>query len=636
MTYQPNPGTNPGEGASDTPQVQPDTAAAEPPRFDVIPEPPTPPYEPADAGSNAPAQTVSRDTGTFGGEAPAGRRSNGLRWAIALGGVAVVLAVTIAILVLASGRPSPSIAVGYMPTSTIQYAEYRLDLPGDQRAKMAGFLSKFPGFDDQTIVQTKLYEVFDRIVMLASSNEQSYTADIDPWFGGQIAMGSGVGGQSAAGAMLFGQAMTPFGGDALFVVTVKDQAKASEWLKATVNTGLTEGQHGGTTIYTLGDGSSGSSLLFAVTDKVLLAGSDAAVRAAIDSKGEGKLADDPEFKAAFGTVSRDYVGFNFTEYRNLIQSTMSMFGAGSGLESTTVDDEILKLIPAWQASSLRFENDALVGDGAYPSVQIGYEAKNKKSTLIGRAPAGTILYAESHDVGPAALATIEGFRGLPELQEGFRQADAAVGVVGGFDGVLGWWGDTAVVITKDAAGSIGGGLLIAPTDAAAANRTFETLRSFVVLAGGQAGVTMRDVAHGDATITIVDFSEAVESSGGTVPPGITAELAYSVTEDLVAVGYGEGFVAAALDAGPGPSMADDSRFSSLVKRVGEENIGLSFVDVTAVRDLIEPLVRETLPQDKWALYEREIKPYLLPFDAFISSARIDGAVDRLDQAVTVK
>ena len=121
-----------------------------------------------------------------------------------------------------------------------------------------------------------------------------------------------------------------------------------------------------------------------------------------------------------------------------------------------------------------------------------------------------------------------------------------------------------------------------------------------------------------------------------MPPGVTAELAYAVTADLVVLGYGESFVAAALDAGPGPSMADDSRFSSLVKRVGEENIGLSFVDMTAIRDLVEPLVQEELPVDQWTFYEREIKPYLLPFDAFISAARIDGSVDRLDYTVTVK
>ncbi len=629
MTDEQNSGPKPDETGTSMPPPNP------PDPDDDLTTAYVPSQQPV-ATANVLSTAAPQGTGTLAGEAPAGPRSNGIRWAIALGGVAVVIAATIAILALAAGRPSPSIAVGYMPTSTIQYAEYRLDLPGDQRAKMAGFLSKFPGFDDQTIVQTKLYEVFDRIVMLASNNEQSYTADIDPWFGGQIAMGSGMGDQSALGAGLLGQAMTPFGGDALFVVTIKDQAKVTAWLKSTIGDGLTEGQYGGSTTLSLSPEGADSGFLLAINDKVLLAGTDTAVRAAIDSKGEGKLADDPEFKAAFGTVSRDYVGFNFTEYRTLIQSTMSMFGAGTGLESTTVDEEILKLIPAWQAGSLRFEDDALVGDGAYPSIPIGFEAKNKKSTLIGRAPAGTILYAESHNVGPAALATMKRFRALPELQDGFREADAAAGVIGGFDGVLGWWGDTAVVVTKDAAGSIGGGLLIAPTDGAAAKRTFDTLRSFVVLAGGQAGVKLRDVAHGDVTITIVDFGEAVESTGGTVPPGFKAELAYAVTADLVVVGYGEAFVAAALDAGPGPSMADDGRFSGLVKRVGEENIGVSFVDIAAIRELVEPLVRETMPQDQWAFYEREIKPYLLPFDAFISSARIDGGVDRVDQAFTVK
>lgn len=626
MTDEQNSGPKPDETGTSAPPPYP------PDREDDLTAAYTPAEQPVPT-ANVLSTATPEDTGTFGGEAPAGPRSNGIRWAIALGGVAVVIAATIAILALTSGRPSPSIAVGYMPVSTIQYAEYRLDLPGEQRAKMAGFLSKFPGFDDQTIVQTKLYEVFDRIVMLASSNEQSYTADIDPWFGGQIAMGSGMSSQSAVGAGLLGQAITPFGGDALFVVTVKDPAKATAWLKSTVGDSLTEGQYGGTTIYTLGAGSGG--FLFAVTDKVLLAGSDAAVRAAIDSKGEGKLADDAEFKAAFGTVSRDYVSFSYTEYRSLLQSVIAMSG-GSGLETTTVDDELLSLVPAWQASSFRFEDDALVGDTTYPSIEIGYDAKNKKSTLIGHAPAGTILYAESHDIGPAALAILDRFRKMPDLREAFSQIDSAAGVVGGFEGALGWWGDAAVVISKDSTGSVGGGLLIKPSDADAAKRTIDTLRSFVVLAGGQAGVELRDVAHGDATITVVDFGEAVESTGGTIPPGVKAELAYAVTADVVVIGYGEAFVADVLDAGPGPSLADDGRFTSLVKRVGEENIGLSFVDVKAIRELIEPLVKPMAPQEQWAFYEREVLPYLLPLDAFISSARIDGDLDRLDQSFTLR
>jgi hypothetical protein len=561
MTDQPNPGTNPGEGAPEAPKVPPDTNSDLTQSY-VAPEPPMPPFEPADAGLNAPAQAVARDTGTFGGEEPASTRSSGVRWAIAIGGVAIVIAATIAILALASGRPSPSIAVGYMPATTTQYAEYRLDLPGDQRAKMAGFLSKFPGFDDQSLVQTKLYEVFDRIVMFASSNDQSYTADIDPWFGGQIAMGSGLGSQSATGATVFGTAVTPFGGDALFVVTVKDPAKATAWLKSTIGEKLVESQYGGAAIYTLGDSGSGASFALAVTDKVLLGGSDAAVRAAIDSKGEGKLADDAEFKAAFGSVSQDYVGFGYIEYRSLLKSMVAMSGA-SGLETTTVDDELIALVPEWQASSMRFEDDALVGSTAFPSIDIGYEAKNKKSTLIGHAPAGTIVYAESHDIGPALLAVVDRFRQMKDLQEAFRQIDSAAGVVGGFDGAFGWWGDAAVVISKDAAGSIAGGLLIAPSDATAAKRTFDTLRSFVVLAGGGSGIDIRDVAHGDATITVIDLSEAAEASGAQLPPGVKAEIAYAVTGDVVVIGYTEAFVASPTTRGSPRSSSASARRTSV-------------------------------------------------------------------------
>lgn len=615
MTEETSPGTSPTEGSP--------RGSATPP------EAPTPVFEPAEPGFAPPAQAVAPAV-ALGTEPPPGRRSSGLRWAIALLGVAVIVGATAAFIALASGRPSPSIAVGYMPAETISYGEYRLDLPGDQRVKMAAFLAKFPGFADQASVQTKLYEVFDRIIGLASDNKQSYTANIEPWFGGQIAMGSGPvapGDQTTVFAVPSGMP--------LFVVTVKDQAKATEYLKSTLSGSLTETAYNGTTIYTISGGSAEFGFAFIITDKVILAGTDAGVRAAFDSKGEGKLADDAEFKAAFGTVSRDYVGFSYTEYRALLQSFVSMAWAGSGLNTTTVDDELLSMVPTWQASSFRFEDDALVGDSAYPSVDIGFDAKNKKSTLLGHAPPGTILYAEAHDIGPALLALIDRFRQMPDLRESFGQIDSTVGVAGGFDGLLGWWGDGAVVVSKDAAGSIGGGLLIQPTNAADAKRTFDTLRSFLVLAGGGSGIELRDVAHGGATITVIDFSDALGSNAG-LPPGVKAELAYAVTDEVVVIGYGEAFVASVLDAGPGPSLADDSRVAGLVKRVGEENIGVSFIDVRAIRDLVEPLVKAEVPADKWAFYEREVRPYILPFDALVSAGRVDGDLDRLTQVITVK
>ena len=62
-----------------------------------------------------------------------------------------------------------------MPEDAVQYTEYRFDLPGDQRQKVAAFLSAFPGFDDQAPIDTKLDETFDRI--LARSDRER--ADLD-------------------------------------------------------------------------------------------------------------------------------------------------------------------------------------------------------------------------------------------------------------------------------------------------------------------------------------------------------------------------------------------------------------------------------------------------------------------------
>ncbi len=70
-----------------------------------------------------------------------------------------------------------------------------------------------------------------------------------------------------------------------------------------------------------------------MTDNAMLIGADASVRAAIDSKGQGKLAEDAEFKAAFATVRGDYVVFTYAEYRATVQAMVDMMGPAA--RSTT-------------------------------------------------------------------------------------------------------------------------------------------------------------------------------------------------------------------------------------------------------------------------------------------------------------
>jgi hypothetical protein len=632
MTQQPNTGMPPDDATRPWTPPQPtvDVATAQPSPDSATPPPP---FEDADDGPIVRPEMVGTEGGTFGAEAPSGGRRSGLRWAVALGGVGVVIAATIAIVALASGRPATSIAVGYMPDGTIQYSEYRLDLPGDQRQKLAAFMAHFPGFDDQAIFDTKLDEVLDRLLTAASKGEQTWTADIKPWFGGVVAMGS----SPFSAEALQGVAAAALGGVPTVVVTITDAAAATTWVQEIAGEGATSRQYGDATLIGGGGGAGGGAeFSVGINDEVMIAGLDAAVRAAIDSKGDGRLADDDEFKAAFGTVGSDYVAFGYTEYQAYLRSLLNLAtGSGSPLDTTTVDDELLAMVPAWQAFVYRVEADAIVGESTFPSLDFGFDAANKRSGLAGHVPPGTILYAEMHDVGAALAAFLGRLREMPDLRDTFTQVDQTAGMIGGIDGLTGWWGDVGLAVTPGADGTIGGGLLIAPTDAEAASDTFATLRSFAVLGGGQVGLAVRDVQHGDATITVIDFSEA--AGGATdLPPGYEAEIAYAVSADIVAIGYGEEWVKSVLDAGPGPSLAEDDRYESLLDRVGEENLGVTFADITAIRELIEPLARSELPADQWAAYEREVAPYLLPFDALVAGSRKDGELDRMPQAITVK
>jgi hypothetical protein len=525
-----------------------------------------------------------------------------------------------------------------MPATTVQYSEVRLDLPGDQGPKLAAFLANFPGFKDQSQIQPKLDDVFDRIVRAATSGKQTYTADIAPWFGGQISLGSGLPSSFTAPGVAASPPSAEMVGasNMLVVIGIKDKARAEAWLATVVLSSTTKDTYNGTDIWTEGTGTLEHAV--AVTDKVMLAGSVDGVRAAIDTKGQGALADDADFKAALAQVDHDYVALTLTRTRPYIDAVTKMveFASPGILAGSQLDETIAALIPAWQVSTGRFENDEFVTTATYPSLPIGHDATNRKSTLLDHVPAKTIFYAESHDVGPGLTALLAKFRALPETKAAFAQFDQAMSLVGGFDAVAGWWGDAAVVVAPGADGVIGGGLLVKPSDKVAADRLFTTLRGFLALAGSSTGVNIHDEDHNGTPIVILDFSAVPGMTLGSLPPGYKAEVAYAVTNDVVVLGYGRDFVASVLDAAPGSNLASDDRFKNLLSRVGEENIGLSFLDVNAIRGLAEPVFQKLAPADIWATYEKEIKPYVEHVDALISSSRKDGALDRSQAALTAR
>ena len=69
-----------------------------------------------------------------------------------------------------------------------------------------------------------------------------------------------------------------------------------------------------------------------------------------------------------------------------------------------------------------------------------------------------------------------------------------------------------------------GGLVVTPTDAAAAERLLTQLKGFVQLAGAGSGITVTEEAYGGATITVIDLGDlgatrrSVTDGAVTCPP----------------------------------------------------------------------------------------------------------------------
>lgn len=582
--------------------------------------------------------------------ARATRSTSRTRWFAALGIVAlVVVGSVLAALVLTAASPTATVT-GYVPANSVMYGEVRLDLPGDQRAEIGEFLAKFPGFADQAALDTKLDEVLDRLLSEGTDGKQTFTRDIKPWFDGELAFAVGplpdpaaLDDPSAAAAQARGLAL----------LSIKDEALARAWFAAAMSESGATGTpqtYEGTELTVFSDTRMpGAQAAFAlVGGKVAIAGDLASVKAAIDTRGSGGLADDPDVKAAQAAATGDHVGFVFVDLRSLLDSALVL--GGSVASAPPISEVMLAQVPEWASFRLRVEGDALLLDGVMPHVATAPGPDESRTNGVAAwAPARTLVLAAGNDYGATLLETVALYRQDPGLAEVFTGVDQAAGILGGLDAALSWMGDSGLVIAQGGAAPEGG-IVALPTDTAKARQLFTTLRSFATLGGGQAGITVRDETYAGATITIIDLGSAQDlmgmagALGGAMMPTDPSsmplpvgnvEIAYTVTDDVVVLGSGPAFVKSVLDAGAGASLADDARFKGLVDRVGASHTGVSFVDIAAMRGLVEGLLSEATAADR-AEYEESVKPFLVPFDAFVAATVTGDDLDAQHAIVTVK
>lgn len=603
----PAPGLPEGADTAGMPDAAP--ASVTPEAHDAAELPGTP--EPLTASITEPAEAPA-------GVAPVARTGRSTaRWGIALLAAAAVVAVTSLAILFVSAAGSVSRLAGWVPAGSYVYAEARLDPPGDQGQRVADLLGRFPGFADRSQLDAKITEALDRALGDGSGGTITYSS-MKPWLGDAVA----VAGTKPPTA---GAADAP----TVLIVATKDAAKARDWLASTVKpAGATTETYGGAEL-TVGTGA-GMPWAYTVLDTVILAGEKGAVEAAIDTKGASSFTSTEPFKSAAGAIEGDGLGFMFVDTRAALEAALATSPAASVLGQGMIDQ-----VPAWVTMSLQARSDALQVDMAMPAVAGVTPPSNATSVLAGRLPADTLVAAEVRDIGTRIKQTLDGLKAQPATAGVADQVEQALQVVGGIDALVGWMGDGTLAFTYTG-GVPSGGLVVATLDEASAQAKIAQLKNLAALAGGAAGISVRDEPYADGTITIVDLGDlgtllgaAGVGSPSLVPSG-RVELALTVQKGLFIAGLGDAFVKSVLDTTAGSSLADQERYRTALDRAGTPNAGQVYVDIAGIVAAVEPL----LPAPERARYEQEVKPFLDPIGAFAASST-SGDPMRVRFVVTV-
>ena len=527
---------------------------------------------------------------------PVSPRSHRLRWGIA-GAVVVCVALVTAggAFVLAGAAGQKSLTASVAPKNAIAFLEVRVDLPGDQRTKLADFMSHFPGFQDRAQFDNALDQLLNRLTGSASP-DLAYTSALKPWMEGEVSIAAmDVGDISTTGS-------TTALPSTVAIFALKDRAAAQNWVAAELGRlkiATTSQDYGGTPLFTTGSGASAGA--YAFTDQDLLLGTVKGVKAALDSKANGSLADNANYQAAMGSLSGNSLARFYVDPRGLLASELdaaSAAGAKATLGLAAQD------LPAWMAGSVRAESDRLVVSVAYPRTTATSEG-NHVSRLASVVPGNAVGVFELHSVGKAITQDLAAYAAQSPGDKTLDTVRSYLAQIGGVD----WLGDGVAVVTKNGS-TFGGGVVVEATDASTASAKVASIANLVTLAGGSLKITASDEAYKGVTITTIHVP-ANSQTGGT-----PIDIAVAAKGNLIVAGYTDAFVKAVIDTTASTSLASQADYSAVMAAAGSSSEESFYINVPALEDEIGL----TLFSSRW---RTDYKPY---FDHLgpVAGVTLDG------------
>jgi hypothetical protein len=308
----------------------------------------------------------------------------------------------------------------------------------------------------------------------------------------------------------------------------------------------------------------------------------------------------------------------------------------------------LSSLPPWVIAGFRTEDSAIVADvvsgptGAAPSPSgspLLTAPPAHASRIAPLLPSDTAVLYELHGTGVLGQNLLTSLRSNPALSPALGQLDAALGVLGGPQSLIGWIDDAGIVVVPDGS-SLTGGVLVQSADDATATAKADQIRSFLTLAGLSSGITTRDIDVNGTKVTIADLGDissllqqAGQAAGGlSLPPGAHIVISVAAHGSTVLIGGGESFARRILETAAGSSLADQASYKTALGLSFASNSGQIYVAAAPLLAFADTAI----PVDEKAKFDSEIKPYIDPFDAFIETASSDPSGIRVRFVITVK
>ena len=153
------------------------------------------------------------------------------------------------------------------------------------------------------------------------------------------------------------------------------------------------------------------------------------------------------------------------------------------------------------------------------------------------------------------------------------------------------------------------------------------------------GITIREETYNGTTITILDVGDLSKLAGEGVemfalPLSGHLEIAVAVTDDIVVIGSGPGFVKTVLDTEPSTSLASTDGYKKLAAQAGS-GTGATYVALDSIREMYEKAFATEDPAG-YKTYQTDIEPYLEPFDSLFVGSSIDGDLGKSVVIISVQ